>query len=62
MAEQLAAKATAKIICVSEHNRNLVLQWKVAKPKQLMGFHNSIDLQRFLKADGAAIREELKLT
>lgn len=61
MAERLAAKTVAKIICVSEHDRNLALRWKVAKPEQLVVIHNGIDPQPFLRADGAAIRRELKL-
>ena len=58
LAERLAAKVTAKIICVSEHDRDLALRWKVARPEQLVVIHNGIDPQPFLEADGASIRRE----
>jgi len=58
LAEQLAAKVTAKIICVSKHDRDLALRWKVARPDQLIVIHNGIDPQPFLKADGASLRQE----
>lgn len=61
MAERLAARATAKIICVSEHDYALALQWKVGKPEQLVVIHNGIDPKLFMEADGASFREELKL-
>ena len=60
-AERLAAKVTTKIICVSEHDRELALRWKVAKPQQLVVIHNGVDLRPFLEADGTALRRELKL-
>jgi len=61
LAERLAAKVTAKIICVSEHDRDLALRWKVARPEQLVVIRNGIDPQPFLKADGASLRQELRL-
>jgi len=61
LAERLAAKVTAKIICVSEHDRDLALRWKVARPEQLVVIHNGTNPQPFLKADGAPLRRELRL-
>jgi len=58
LAERLAAEATARIICVSEHDRNLALRWKVARPEQLVVIRNGIDPQPFLEADGASLRRE----
>ena len=60
-AERLAARVTAKIICVSEHDRELALRWRVAKPGQLLVVHNGIDPHSFLAADGSPVREELRL-
>lgn len=61
LAERLAAKVTTKIICVSEHDLRLALQFNVARPDQLVVIHNSIDPQPFLQADGAKIRQQLEL-
>lgn len=61
LAERLAAKVTAKIICVSEHDRQLALRWKVARPEQLVVIHNGVDPRPFLETDGSPIREELGL-
>jgi len=58
LAERLAAKVTAKIICVSGYDRDLALRWKVARPEQLVVIHNGIDPQPFLEADGASLRRE----
>jgi|Deesub1362B_J571_1020462.scaffolds.fasta_scaffold00760_5 glycosyltransferase involved in cell wall biosynthesis len=60
-AERLAAKVTTKIICVSEHDRELALRWKVAEPEKLVVIHNGVDPKPFLKADGAHLRQELEL-
>lgn len=60
-AERLAAKATAKIICVSKHDRELGLRWKVAKPDQLVVIHNGVDPHPFSEANGAPLRKELGL-
>lgn len=59
--ERLAAQVTAKIICVSEHDRELAVQWNVAKPGKLAVVHNGIDPRPFLEGGGAPLREELGL-
>lgn len=59
--ERLAAKVTAKIICVSEHDRELAVQWNVAKPEKLALVHNGIDPRPFLEGGGASLREALGL-
>lgn len=61
LGERLAAKFTTKCICVSEHDRDLTLQFKVARPDQLVVIHNGIDPQPFLKAEGSGVREEFRL-
>ncbi len=60
-AERLAAKATAKVICVSAHDRELASRWKVAKPEQLVVIHNGIAPRPFLEADGTPLRREFGL-
>jgi len=60
-AERLVAKVTTKIICVSKHDRELALQFKVARPDQLVVVHNGIVPHRFLQADGARVRRQLGL-
>jgi len=57
-AERLAAKATTKIICVSERDRELALQFHVGRPDQLVVIHNGIDPQPFTRADGARVRRQ----
>jgi len=61
LAERLAAVATAKVICVSEHDRELALSWKVTKPDQMVVVHNGIDPRLFLEIDGPSPRRELCL-
>lgn len=61
LAERLAARVTSKIICVSEHDRELALRFQVGKPKQLVTVHNGIDAAPFLAAHGDRIRSELGL-
>lgn len=55
-AERVAAKATAKIICVSEHDRDLALRFKVGRPEQLVVVHNGIDPSPILGKDRRTIR------
>ncbi len=57
-AERLAAKATAKIICVSERDRELALQFHVGRPDQLVVIHNGVNPQPFGQADGARARQQ----
>jgi len=59
--ERLAAKVTTKIICVSEHDLRLALQFQVASPDQLIVIHNGVDPRPFLNADGNRIRRQLGL-
>jgi len=47
--EKLAGFATTKIICVSEHDRELALKFKVASPDKLVVIYNGVDPERFLK-------------
>lgn len=60
-AERVAAKITDKIICVSEHDRKLALQWKVAKHEQLTVIYNGIDSKPFLEIEGVYLNPELGL-
>lgn len=59
LAERAAAKVTSKIICVSEHDRNLALRFKVGQPEQLAVVHYGIDPVAFTGADGCKIRNLL---
>jgi len=62
LAERLAAKVTAKIICVSEHDRQLALKFKVAPPEKLTVIHNGIDPRPFEGVGGFSVRKEFSLT
>ncbi len=59
--ERLAARFCTAIICVSEHDRRLAVQFRVAPPERLIVIHNGIDPQPFLQADGSRVRRELGL-
>lgn len=59
LAERMAARVTAKIICVSEHDRQLAIRWKVAKPEQLVVIYNGVEPQPFLEVDRSYVREKL---
>jgi len=61
LAEWLAAKVTAKIICVSEHDRDLALKFKVGRPDQIVMIHNGVDPKPLLNADGAVVQQEFGL-
>jgi len=59
LVERLAARFSEKIICVSEHDRQLALQFNVARPEQLTVIYNGFP--PFEQANGAAVRQELGL-
>lgn len=59
--ERMTTRLTTKIICVSEHDRELALQFTVAAPQNLVVIHNGIDPVPFLQASGARVQQELKL-
>jgi glycosyltransferase involved in cell wall biosynthesis len=61
LVERLAAKTTTTIICVSEHDRELALKFKVASPEKLVLIHNGVDPAPLLSADGTSIGKELGL-
>jgi len=61
LTELVAAKVTTKIICVSHHDRQLALKFRVAKPDQLITIHNGSDPGLFIKSDRRKVREELRL-
>jgi len=61
LAEQLAARATMKIICVSKHDRDLALQFRIAPNDKLVVIHNGMDPKPFLGADGSQVRQKLRL-
>jgi len=61
-AEKLASRVTDKIICVSEHDRELALRWKVATPEQLIVIRNGVDPRKFLNISGKGIRKELGIS
>lgn len=47
--ERLIAKLTTTVICVSEHDRRLALQFKVATLERLVVIHNGLDPLPFLQ-------------
>jgi len=61
LAERLAAKVTTKIITVSEHDRDLALEFKVGRPDQIVTVHNGVDPKPFLNADRVEVRQEFNL-
>jgi len=61
VAERLAARHTTKIICVSEHDRNLALRFRVGRQDQLVTIHVGVDPTRFAKMDRSAARRNLGL-
>lgn len=61
LAERLVAKTTARIICVSKHDLDIALRFKVASAEKLVVIRNGVDPAPFLKADGASVRQELGL-
>jgi len=61
LAERLAGRVTAKTICVSNHDRDLALKFKVMPPGKLLVIHNGVDPAPFLNATGACVRQEFGL-
>jgi glycosyltransferase involved in cell wall biosynthesis len=59
--ESLAARVTAKIICVSDHDRHLALRYGVAQPGKLIVIHNGVDPKPFLDANPVGVRTEFNL-
>lgn len=59
--ERVAAYCSTKIVCVSEHDRQLALKFNVARPAKLIVIHNGLDPQPFLQADGARVKQQLGL-
>ena len=45
--ERVASIVTTKIICVSEHDRELAIEFKVAPPEKLLVIHNGVDPSLF---------------
>ncbi len=60
-AEWLAAFMTTAIICVSAHDRDLALKYKVAPRHKLVLIHNGVDPAPLLEAKGEKIRREFGL-
>jgi glycosyltransferase involved in cell wall biosynthesis len=48
--ERLGARVTAKIICVSEFDRELGLKFRIASPEQLVVIHNGMPPEPYQKA------------
>lgn len=62
LVERWAALFTNKIICVSEHDRQLALAFKIARPEQLVLIRNGLYPCPFLQADRTQVRNELMVT
>ena len=61
LGERLAAKVTKKIICVSEHDKELALRFRVAPEQKLVVIHNGMEPSLYINADGSKVRFELGL-
>lgn len=61
LAERIAATGTSKIICVSNHDRELALRFKVGRPDRRVVIHNGIDEEPFLRADPSIVKKEFGL-
>jgi len=61
LAERLAARTTAAIICVSNYDRELALKFKVAAPEKLALIYNGVDPTPLLSARGEQVRREFGL-
>jgi len=61
LAECLAAKTTARIVCVSQHDVNLALRFKVASAEKLVLIRNGVDPVSLLSADGTGVQQEFGL-
>ncbi len=61
LAERLAAKTTVRIICVSEHDRELALRFKVTSPDKLVLIRNGVDPAPMLRAKGEHFCKEFGL-
>jgi glycosyltransferase involved in cell wall biosynthesis len=59
--ERLAAKVTEKIICVSRHDIDLAIKFKVVSTGKLVLIHNGVEPSPFLKADSQDIKHELNI-
>ncbi len=60
-AERLASKVTNEIICVSEHDKELALRFRVAPEQKLTVIHNGMEPNVYLNASGSKVRSELGL-
>ncbi len=60
-AERVAARSTARIICVSRHDLALALEFKVAGAEKLTLVHNGVDPGPFSAAEGSGVRSKLGL-
>lgn len=59
--ERLAAVVTAKIICVSDYDRNIALRHGIASSEKLVLIRNGVDARPFLNADSGIVRAEFNL-
>ncbi len=60
LAERWGAKFTAKIICVSQYDRELALKFKVAPADQLVMIHNGVDPRPFSTAMSSAVDKKFR--
>jgi glycosyltransferase involved in cell wall biosynthesis len=61
LVERLGARGTAKLICVSEHDRKLAEAFRIAPPRKLVVIRNGVPAEPFMLATGAVVRDELRL-
>ncbi|MFB6273388.1 MAG: glycosyltransferase family 4 protein [Salinibacter sp.] len=61
LAERMVARISTRIICVSRYDKQLALQFRVAREDQMTVIHNGIDPTPFMNASDVRVREELEL-
>ncbi len=60
--EKIAGFATTKVICVSNHDKELALKFKVVPPEKLTVIYNGVDHEPFLKAQRKKEDSEVIIT
>lgn len=59
--EKIASACSTQIACVSEHDRQLALQFGVTKSEKLIVIHNGLQEQPFLQANNLKMKQALNL-
>jgi len=60
LVERVMARSTDKIICVSEHDRQLALRFRVGDPTKLVTIHNGLDPALWRVTNKKSVRPQLE--